>query len=234
MYTRAVRRLLATVAFGLTTYAVANATPAKVAFDGLFRAKATWRLPCVESHGDGRDSHPIGDLVCTIDAASRVGVTKRAHLRCTALSDVDDGTHLGEDFSPRTLVATREALWSVDDPSQQDAPPLTLTDIVRQPPLLDGRPKEGIRREYEGAQGRCCLDTAASCKPCPPDYSSVEYTTSQFEKSWCVRVRPFGTGGAPSATVFCVSRDGGLTGVAVFGGDMTRSVRCGRTVDPKP
>jgi hypothetical protein len=230
VYTRVVRRLFTTVAFGLTIYAVANATPVKVAFDGLFHAKATWRLPCIASHGDGRDSHPVGDLVCTIDAASRVGVTARAHLRCAGLSDVDEGT-----FAPRTLVATAEALWSVDDPMEEDAPALTLTDIVRQPPLLAAQPKEGVRRKNTGDQGSCCDGpTAASpCKPCPSDYTGVEYTTSQFEKSWCVRVRPWGTGGAPSATVFCVSRDGALTGVSGFGGDMTRSLRCGRTLDPK-
>jgi hypothetical protein len=228
-----VHRLLTTVAFGLTTYSVANATPAKVAFDGLFRAKATWRLPCVGSHGDGRDSHPLGDLVCTIDAASRVGVTKRAHLRWAGLSDVAEGYHLEEAFGPRTLVATPEALWSVDDPNREDAPALTLTDIVRQPPLLAAHPKEGVRRENTGDQGSCCGATAASCKPCPPEYDGVEYTTAQFEKSWCVRVRPWGTGGAPSATVFCVSPDGALTGVAAFGGDMKRELRCGRTLDPK-
>src|SRR5579862_3510460 len=114
------RRRITTVAFVLAVYAVANATPAKVAFDGLFRAKTTWRLPCVESHDNGRvtDSRPLGDLVCTIDAASRVGVTKRAHLRCAGLGDVAEETDPGRAFAPRTLVATPEALWSVDDPSQ--------------------------------------------------------------------------------------------------------------------
>jgi hypothetical protein len=226
------RRFLPTVALALATCAVANAAPAKVAFDRLFRAKASWRLSCVESHGDGRvtRSRPVGDLVCTIDATSRVGGSKLAHLRCAGLREVDEGSDLGQAFAPRTLVATPDALWSVADPNQAD-----VTDILRQPPLLAANPQGGVRRENHGDKDVCCAAAeAASCKPCPPEYSGVEYTTSQFEKSWCVRARPWGTGGAPRATVFCVARDGALTGVAAFKQESdTAELRCGRTpADP--
>lgn len=210
----------------LFAFGSANAAPAKVAYDKLFRTKASWTLPCVETRN--KVSRSLGDLVCTIDATSRDGNAKRAHLICSGLTEPAEDTDLGQAFIRRTFVATADALWSVDDPSP-------LVGLTKTPALLAAHPKAGVRRANSGDKDTCCTTANAPCEPCPPEYSGVEYTTAALDKSWCVRSHPWGTGGAPSATVVCLSSDGELTGVASYKRESdTADLRCGATIDPAP
>lgn len=204
---------IAAVAVAVATTA-AIAKPSKLPFDGLFRANASWRLPCEYGTVDHLAAH--GELACAIDDVATTATSKRAHLACSGQHDI-----LGDieawALEPRTLVATDAGLWSVDDDGPDGNGSAELAHVTDGPPLLAASPSAGKRRRDDE----------------PHAYRGMWFVTSALDNSWCVAKTPWGWGGGIHVWIVCVSLDGAITGVAGFKQESALTeLRCGRTPDP--
>nr|HEX4318669.1 hypothetical protein [Kofleriaceae bacterium] len=206
---RTAGRLVVVIAVAAT--GATAAAPAKLPFAGLFHAKVAWTLPCQYGHDGQLAAH--GELACAIDAASTAGATTRAHLTCSGQTDVLGDIHAWA-LEPRTLVATADGLWSVDDDGPDGRGSADVAHATSAPPLLAAKPAAGKRRRDDDPNG----------------YAGMWFVTSQLGTSWCVGKTPWGWGGGTHVWITCFSPDGQLTGMAGFKQESNiAELRCGAT-----
>jgi len=193
---------------------VVLAGPSKLPYDGLFHAKASWRLAC--DYGTPEQLVAHGELTCVVDDVAKAGGSKRAHVTCDGQDDVLGDIHEWA-LEPRTLVATERGLWSVDDHGP-DGKCGDLAHITDQPPLLSARPSAGKRRRDDDPSG----------------HAGMWFVTSALDRSWCVGKMPWGWGGGTHVWVTCFSPGGAITGVAGMKRESsTIELRCGHVPDPQ-